>query len=152
MGFTQNPEGSADFNRRKKKKIFTARSCLCRDFCEMDFPASEGCRSALELSVDLCFGQGPCATASLQRRHRGTNRHFQLTRLLTPPSPPPPPAASAFKCCMLSRRYPGDSPLFSGASSESEVNYILGLWMAQMLRLQALPPASTCALHRLSRQ
>lgn len=153
MCFMQNPEGSADFNRRKRF-LLLGYACAVTSVKCIFLRA----RAAVQLwnFLLLCFfGQGPCATATLHRRHRGTNRHFQLTRLLNPPLPPHrlwKMFTSALKCCTLPRRYPGDGPLLSGTSSDSKVNYILGPWMAQMLYFQALPSASTCTLRRLSRQ
>lgn len=136
--------------------MFTARSCLCHDFCEMYFPASTGCLSVLELSIAfLCFLAKVPAPLLLCTE----DTEAQICICDDTSSKIPLPLhqlsnmfSSALKCCMLSRRYPGNSPVLSGAANESELNYILGRWMAQVICLQALALASMRALHRLSRE
>lgn len=150
----QNPEGSADFNRRKRF-LLLGHACAATSV-ECIFLRA---RAAVQLwnFLLLCFLAKVLAPLRLlHRRHRGTNRHFQLTRLLNPP----PYRRIGFGTCSHQPsnavHYRGATQVMvrclSGASSKSEVNYILGPWMAQMLHLQALLSASTCTLRRLSRQ
>lgn len=58
------------------------------------FAESPGCLSALQHSVAFLFGQGSCATASLQRRHR--HKHWFAASLN------PHPTAAAFEQVFMS--------------------------------------------------